>query len=164
MLTPEQRTTLAAHIRANTDQAVVDALAARNDTELTRLYNLDSAMYVWRSSVPLDEITSSEDFDWVEVDNLTSGKARIWEWLFANSQRAINATLPNIRAGIAECWKGTAAKLAVQAAVLAQCKRFARLAESLYVTGAGTANDPALLTVSGAISTEDVGRALNDNP
>jgi hypothetical protein len=164
MLNEAQRATLAAHIRASTDQAVVDALAIRNDTELTRLYNLDSALWwVWRTLVTQDEIMTN-GFDWVEVDNLTAGKARIWEWLFDNAQSAIRPSLPNVRAGIAECWKGTAAKLAVQAAVLAKCKRHATLAESLFVTGSGTENDPALLVVEGAISTEDVGRALNDNP
>ena len=61
-------------------------------------------------------------FDWVEVDNLTVGKARIWEWLFDNATTTINPSKANVRAGIAECWKGTAAKLAVQAAVLAHCK------------------------------------------
>lgn len=163
MLTESQRTQLAAHFRANADQAVIDALATRNDTELTRLYNMPSPLYAWRSLVTQDEITMN-GFDWVEVDNLSVGKARIWEWLFLNAPRSINPSLPNVRAGIVECWKGTAAKLAVQAAVLAKCKRLATLAESIFVTGVGTIGDPALLGFEGLISIEDVGRALNDNP
>lgn len=49
-MTDQQLIALAAHIRANADQAVVAALAIRNDTELSRLYNLASAFVVWRTT------------------------------------------------------------------------------------------------------------------
>lgn len=161
-LTLEQRSTLAADIINSTDPAVVAARAnPRNDTELTRLYNLPSASYIWRSLVTQDEIMQN-GFDWVRVDNLSIGKARIWEWLFQNQSRSIDARKPNVRAGIAECWKGTAADLAVQAAVLAHCKRPALRAEALFLTGAGTQNDPAIAAFEGQITTSDMGQALNE--
>lgn len=57
-MTPAQLTTIAAHIRANTDQAVVSALANGADNELARLYNLPAApaFALWRSDVPVDAI------------------------------------------------------------------------------------------------------------
>lgn len=57
-LTPQQTTTLAAHIRANTDPAVVQALANGQDNELARLYNLPAspAFPLWQSSASVDAI------------------------------------------------------------------------------------------------------------
>ena len=113
------------------------------------------AFIVWRTRVQQDEIMQN-GFDWVRVDNLSIGKARIWEWMFDNDQRSINPAKPNVRAGIAECWKGTAADLAVQAAVLAHCKRSATRAEKVLATGTGTDVDPATMTFEGALSLDDV--------
>lgn len=161
-LTTAQRTILAAAIRADADPEVVAALATRNDTELTRLYNLPTDYIIWKTYVSQDEIMQN-GFDWVRVDNLSVGKARIWEWLFDNEQSGINPSKPNVRSGIAECWKGTAADLAVQAAVLAHCRRPATKAEKVFASGTGTDADPALSAWTGSIDTEDVGRALNDN-
>lgn len=167
MLTEPQRQTLAAHIRANQDAAVVAALAIRNDVELARLYNLPAApsFYIWRTEVAESDILSN-GFDWVRVDNLTVGKARIWEWLFGFGTRTIDATKSNIRAGIAECWKGTAADLAVRQVVFNHCQKQATVAEKLFATGAGTASDvngsgPAIGAFVGDISIDDVSYALN---
>ena len=159
-LTTEQLQTLAAHIRASTDPAVVATLAGRNDTEMTALYNAPTAVVVWKKRLELEEITSN-GFDWVRVDNLSVGTARIWEWMFGSESKSINPSKPNIRAGIAEVWKGTAADLAVQAVVLGHCKRTATLFESLFVTGAGTTADPAQLGWEGTLSLNDISDALN---
>ena len=111
--------------------------------------------FVWKTNVTRSEIQQN-GFAWVEVDNLTVGKARIWEWLFDDAATTINPSKANVRAGIGECWKGTAAKLAVQAAVLAHCKRSASVLESLFVTGTGTTASPALLGVEGDVSWYDL--------
>jgi len=168
-LTEAQCTTLAAHIRANTDQAVIDALAIRNDSELARLYNSPTspAYYIWRNNVTADEIMQN-GFDWVRVDNLSVGKARIWEWLFDNQSRSINPTKANVRAGIAECWKGTAADNAVRGVVFGHCQKVATVAEKVFATGAGTSTTvdgvgPADATFFGTVTIDDIGRALNDN-
>jgi hypothetical protein len=162
ILTEQQLQTLKTNILASIDQAVIDARQLRNDTELARLYNLPSnpAVIIWRSSVSQDEIMQN-GFDWVRVDNLSVGKARIWEWLFANSQRSINPTRSNVRSGIAECWRGTAADLAVQAVVLGHCKRTATRAEALFVTGTGSDASPATPSFEGVIDIADVGAAMN---
>lgn len=117
------------------------------------------AFVVWRTRVSKDEIMQN-GFDWAEVDNLTVGKARIWEWLFDNGASAINPAKANVRAGIAECWKGTAAKLAVQDAVFGHCKRNANVLEKLFATGTGSTASPATMVVEGGVSYAEVVSAM----
>ena len=117
------------------------------------------AFVVWRSSVTQDEIMQN-GFDWVRVDNLSVGKARIWEWLFDNQSATFNPSKVNVRAGIDECWKGTAADLAVRAAVYVHCKRTANLLEKLFATGTGTDASPATMTIEGSISYNEVYTAM----
>lgn len=114
------------------------------------------AFWIWKNSVSRVEIMQN-GFDWVRVDNLSVGKARIWEWLFEDTG-SINPSKANVRAGIAECWKGTAADLAVQAAVLAHCKRSASRFEKVFAAGTGSEADPAIAAVFGPLSyTELIG-------
>ena len=110
---------------------------------------------VWKSSVTQDEIMQN-GFDWTQVDGLTVGKARIWEWMFDNQGATINPSKANVRAGIEEAWKGTAAMLAVRAAVYVHCKRKANRLEKLFATGTGTDASPATMTLEGSIQYNDV--------
>lgn len=126
---------------------------AANDEALAAYFNADTSTFiVWRTSVTKEELTANDAFAWDRVDNLSVGKARIWDAMFDNSSRSINPSKANVRAGIAAAWVGTAADLAVRAAVLAQCQRSATRAEKILATGTGTAATPALLTFEGAIS------------
>lgn len=152
---------------ADTDPKVVAALAIRNDNEIARLYNQDTdpPFYVWKEAVTQDEIMQN-GFDWVRVDNLTNGKARIWEWLFKNATASINPKKNNVRAGIAECWKGTAADNAVRLVVFGHCQKVATKAERIFSTGAGTevtldGTGPGTTTWHGLVTSNDVGEALN---
>ena len=160
MLTDAQKTALAADV-AN-DPAFAD-LPHNSDGAyaVAAAYNLPASpeFIVWRTSVSQDEIMQN-GFDWVRVDNLSVGKARIWEWLFSNQQRAMNPSKINVRAGIDETWKGTAADLAVRAAVYAHCTRAATRAEKLFATGTGTVASPATMTQDGALSYNEVQAAL----
>lgn len=158
-LTNTQRTVLAAHIRANQDPLVVSALSARNDTEMARLYNLDSTFIVWRENI--DPTEYREAMVWTEIDNLTIGKARIWEWITQNMTMPVDATKDNIRAGIAEVFP---ANQSTRAALLAIAKEPASLAESIFATGTGSNAAPGVRVFVGDVSIEDIGRALNDNP
>lgn len=155
-MTPAQLQTLKAAVLADQTLAAV----GRNDTELARLLNLPTAFVVWRNLVSQDEIMLN-GFDWVRVDNLSVGKARIWEWLFDNPQRSINPSKVNVRAGIDEAWKGTAADLAVRAAVYTHCKRFATHAEQILGSGTGTNATPGSLGFEGAVSITDIGEMWN---
>jgi hypothetical protein len=116
----------------------------------------DSNFYVWKTALPLSEIYEN-GFDWVQVDNLSAGKARIWEWLFSNTTKAINPSKSNVRAGISECWKGTTALVAVRDAVLAHCKtNSVTRAERAMAVGTGSIADPAVFTCRGLVDTPDV--------
>ena len=160
-LTPEQIPVFRAALYAVTDPEFVGYREAGMARPMTEWWNrpADPPKTVWKSRLELEEITSN-GFDWVRVDNLSVGKARIWEWMFGTENKSINPSKPNIRAGIAEVWKGTAADLAVQATVLQHCKRPATRIEALYATGSGTMGAPATMVFTEQLSEPDVMRAL----
>lgn len=150
-----------AAIVADQDPAVIAALSSGSLGTIVQIYNTPAipAHIVWRSRVPQDEIMQN-GFDWTQVDNLSVGKARIWEWLFNNADRVFNPSKANVRAGIDATWVGTAQALAVRASVYAHCKRSATRAETLFASGAGSLATPSLLVFEGEINEVDVIRAL----
>jgi len=130
------------------------------DTELCDIYNAVTATIVWRSEVSQDTIMQN-GFDWTRVDNLSVGKARIWEWMFDNANKIINPSKANVRAGIDAVWVGTTADLAVRAVVYTHCKRAATKLEKLFATGTGTDAIPALLGVEGFIGVNEMSTTRN---
>lgn len=114
------------------------------------------AFIVWKTDVSIDEIMRN-GMDWARVDNLSVGKARIWDWL--GRLGTINAAKVNVRAGIDATWVGTAADLAVRAAVYTHCKRSATVLEKLFATGTGSDASPATMVIEGAISYQQVDEA-----
>ena len=161
-LTPEQLQTFRAALFAETNPVVVAALAEGSFGIATDYYNAEAtpAYTVWKTRLELEEITSN-GFDWVRVDNLSVGKARIWEWMFGSESKSINPSKPNVRAGIAEVWKGTEADLAVRASVLAHCKRNARRIEKMFATGPGLVADPANMTFEGLLHWHELKAAFD---
>ena len=112
-LTTQQIATLKTACTADT---TCNALAvAADDFGLADWFNAPSTFIVWRTSVGAEEIMQSDSFDWTRVDNLSNGKARIWDQMFRFG--AINPSKANVRAGIDAVWVGTAADLAVRATV-----------------------------------------------
>lgn len=111
------------------------------------------AFIVWKTAVSVDEIMRN-GMDWSRVDNLTVGKARIWDWL--GRLGSFDASKVNVRAGIDACWVGTAADLAVRAQVYTHCKRAATIIEKLFATGTGSDGSPATMTFEGTIIYQDV--------
>jgi len=146
-LTLSQLQAVKAHIDASADLNVF-ANNGDGNFAVAALLNLTAApdWTVWRASVTWDEIMLN-GMDWARVDNLSVGKARIWDWMFQNGQRSMNPSKANIRAGIDSTWVGSAADLAVRASVYTHCKRLATRVEKVLSTGAGTVNDPATLGV-----------------
>jgi hypothetical protein len=160
MLTTEQATTLAAHIRANTDQAVIDALDVRNDVLMAELYNAPSTFIVWRSVMTpaeaRDAIAGGDGL--AQLDNLTAGKRDSLLWVLEGDTEPSNAAQ---RAAI-ESLCGTQNTL--KAAILAAQKRAATKAEQVFASGTGTTQSPGTLGWEGTLSFYDVGVALNANP
>ena len=156
MLTTAQKTTLKAAIAAD---PVLSQYPNNSDGAFDISRKLDEVavpqVIVWRTAVPKDEITMN-GFDWTRLDNLSVGKARVWDGLFDNAQRITNPAKPNVRAGIETVWTGTAADLAVRAAVYEHCKRPATRAEAMFAVGTGTALEPSVMAVEGSIPWPDV--------
>jgi hypothetical protein len=117
----------------------------------------EPAFIVWRTSVSVDEIMRN-GIDWARVDNLSVGKARIWDWM--SRLGSFDASKPNVRAGIDACWVGTAADLAVRASVYVHCKRTANGVEKLLATGTGSNAVPAVASAEGTLSYLDVVQAM----
>lgn len=149
-LTPQQRTALAADIAADPALAALKAQGSLGG--LAGAYNLPAspAWTVWRTSVPVDDIMRN-GMDWARVDNLTTGKARIWDWM--GRLGTLDCRQQNIRAGIDATWVGTAADLAVRATVYTHCKRAATRFERLFSTGTGSDAAPATLGIDAAGAT-----------
>ena len=160
-LTTEQLQTFRAALLAEPDPDLVFRRDNGQTGRVAEWYNepRTPSLIVWKTSLQLEEITSN-GFDWVRVDNLSVGKARIWEWMFGSEDKSVNPSKPNVRAGIAEVWKGTAADLAVQATVLNHCKRPATRIEALFAVGSGTPAAPAMMVVTEQLSETDVMRAM----
>lgn len=153
-LTPEQKVTLKAAIVAD---PAANALYVNGDLQgLADYYNalFSPAFIVWKSDVTKAFVQSSPAFNWTRVDNLSVGKARIWDQMFYSG--SINPSQPNIRVGIDATWVGTQADLDVRAAVYVMCKRSATRAEKLFSTGTGTDATPANMTFEGKITTNDL--------
>jgi hypothetical protein len=158
MLTPTQKTTLKAYIQADLELAAWYA-TGRMAEEVANALNLPATpeWIVWKSAVDPVEVMKN-GMDWTRVDNLTVGKARIWDWL--TNLGSFDASKPNIRAGIDASWVGTAADLAVRATVYTHCKRAATRAEKALSTGTGTTASPATMGFEGALTYSDVDAAM----
>lgn len=143
MLTPEQKATLKADI-LNTPE--LNAFPNNTDGAfaIAALYNQPAspAWVVWRTAVTRREILQN-GFDWTRLDNLSVGKARVWSDIFVDG--LINPSKPNVRAGIESVWVGTAADLAVRAAVYVHCKTNATRIQKLFSTGTGSGATPATM-------------------
>jgi hypothetical protein len=154
-LTPGQYAALKAAIDADPLLAVLP-----NDSDgafaIAAAFNQPAApaFIVWRTKVTKKAIHASPAFDWTRVDNLSVGKARIWDLMFSAGD--IDASQANIRAGIDATWVGTQADLNVRAAVYTQCKRSATRAERVLATGTGSDASPGTLTFEGEIGYDEI--------
>ncbi len=163
MLMPEQYATLKANILATPELA--DQPMNADGHFAIRAYYTQVASpdyFVFRTTVPVTEIMRN-GFDWTRIDNLTVGKARIWE--FMTIAGSIDPSQANVRAGILATF-GTAGDLAMRTAIFAHCQRKANRGEKLLATGAGTTISeqgigPASMTFEGTFSLQDIEIARN---
>jgi hypothetical protein len=163
MLTPAQNTALKAAIIAD---ATLNAFVNNSDGAfgIAALLNATASpdYYVWRTSVPMKEIMQN-GFDWTRVDNLTIGKARIWDWMRGTGE--VNPSQSNVRAGVLAVF-GTAGDLSTRLAVFQHCQRLATQAEKLFATGSGVTTTeqgagPSVMGFEGNLSYQDVDNARN---
>jgi hypothetical protein len=157
---PAELTTLAAAIRADTDQAVIDALDIRNDVLLAELYNAPTTYVVWRSTLTPEEARDAiaGGGGLAQLDNLTAGKRDSLLWVFSGNTEPANAAQRDAIENLC----GTQNTL--KAAILAAQKRFATKAERVFATGTGTDPSPGTLGWEGTLGHPDISAALNANP
>jgi hypothetical protein len=157
-LTTEQRATLKAFVEADPVLSLKPATAQGAYEIAQELQAIASPEFVvWKTATTKREILKN-GFDWTRLDNLSQGKARIWSEIFIDGE--VDASEPNVRTGIDAVWVGTAADLAVRAAVYVHCKRPANIAEKLFATGTGSDASPATMSLEGSINYNDVGLAM----
>ena len=161
MLTLAQRQALKAAIEADGALSVLPH-TQDNAFDISLIFGqlVTPDYLVWRTSVDTTEVMLN-GFDWTRVDNLSIGKARIWEWM--TQFGTFNPSKLNIRAGIDATWVGTAADLAVRAVVYTHCNRNSRRIEKLFATATaggvgnrGTSANPDTMAYEGTISQQDV--------
>ena len=101
-LTIAQEQILASYIASNPIWA---AMPKNSDTAyfIAQELNKDDVVpyIVWRTNVDPNEIMRN-GLDWTRVDNLSVGKARIWDWM--TGLGTLNPSKANIRAGIDAVW------------------------------------------------------------
>ena len=158
-LTTEQKASLKAAALA--EPSISTCITGGNDVCVSEWFNTASSFIVWKTEVSTSEIYADTGFDFTLVDGLTAGKRDQWA-NFLLKLGAFNPSKSNIRAGIADVWSGTAAKVAVQTAVLELSKRASTNAEKALATGTGTQVSPGLLTFEGSISVDDVSLILRN--
>lgn len=165
MLTPAQKQIIKTWLNANAQQM--------NDQEAATALNaaLSPVFYVYRSFVPAKEVLTN-GFNWLLIDNLSVGKARIWTEVretFGNNQvDGLDFSNLGCRDAINECWKGTTAMISQRNVIYSHGYRAASVVEKLLATGAGTApvNDgdgsgPAVSGYEQPLTAQDVADSYN---
>lgn len=173
-LTPTQKTTLKAHIAANAATVpsgpfagtAIKDLPQTSDAnfEIAAWYNAlaSPTFYIWRATVNVADIMQN-GFGWDRVDNLTVGKARIWD--FMTRAGTLDPSRANVRAGFLACFSAAGDQTTRQA-IADHSQRAATRIEQLFSTGSGTASTdqfvgPAITTFLSTLSYQDVDEARN---
>ena len=149
-----QLQTLAAAIRAETNQACVDALAIRNDVAMEQWINSDSAQSAWNpamTGVDMFEVT-----DVTKFDGLVAGKREAWRLMLDFAP--INFGKQKFRKAVTDAWGTTDSK-----AILAACTRPATNGEKYLGGTTVTENTISArkLNFSGNIPIGEISKALN---
>ncbi len=118
--------------------------------------------WVWRTSVPKNELTNSTSTDgtsfvWAGNGFITraNGEQTAWRELF-NGTNQVNPSLANVRQAFSDIFSGTGNAALNRAHLLAIARRKATRAEKLFASGAGSSAVPATMTIEGALSYQDV--------
>lgn len=147
-LTSQQITALKAAAQA--DPTATALMASADDVGLAAWFNADdpSACIVWRHDVSIAEANAA--LVWTEVDALTVGKARIWEWM--RNLSVLDSRQANVRQGLTDAFSSATAS---KAALIALAKRSATRAEKVLASGACTTANPSIMTFTGRLSYAD---------
>lgn len=169
MLTPAQLQTLKAAIAAETDAAFVADRTVGNTGLMAEFYNQAASpdFWAWRTSVHKREFTSSTSVDgtvfaWTGTGFITRsvGERDAWRELF-DAEGFCNPSLANVRQAFTDIFSGATAPAPANRTHLSTvARRKVTRGERLFATGTGSTASPGLLGFEGAVSNEDIVRAL----
>ena len=159
-LTDAQWATFKADILANTNQTVIDAVAAGDAGVIAGWYSEDASpdYWVYKDLVPIDEVSRVIELD--DVANMTTGDNEKLKTFYAVRQGGVFASKQSDRDGFDDIFSAAAGDDSQQA-LLALWKRLASNIEKLFAVGAGSSGTPSDAGFLGQISYQDVARALN---
>lgn len=163
-LTSQQKTTIKNHIQSSPDTASIP-MTPDGYFEIAALLNAPASptYRVWRSSANTNSAMESAGFDWTRVDNLSVGKARIWDWMMMQGQ--VNPSNSNIIAGVNACFSAVGDE-PTRLAIFTSFHRPATRVEKLLATGSGVAANssgvgPSTMGSEGPISAGEVQDLMN---
>lgn len=157
-LTSAQQATLKAHILANTDPVVVQALASGDAGAIANEYNKNASpdFTVWRTLITRDEIR--QNTVWTEYIGRSQGERDCYRLIIEDA--SVNPSNSNIRQAFTDIFSGPSGATS-RAQLAAASKRLASLVEKIFATGTGSDADPGLLVYEGPITYQEIGQALN---
>ena len=157
MLTNNQKTALAAAIRAETNQGVIDAVAIGNITYLVEWCNGLSTTDAWNTAVSGNDLFEASDV--TKFDGLTAGKRDAWRMMLDFAP--IDMSRVKNRRAVQDVWGNTDS-----ITILQDMRRKATRGE-IYLGGTNaTTNTVSALKLNyiGGLSIDDIATALNENP
>jgi hypothetical protein len=108
--------------------------------------------WAWKTDLGPSEYGGTGGIVWEEVNLLTAGKARIFEWMTGGFTRSLNPADSNQRQGILNAF---ASGSETRANLIALGRRRATRLERLFAMGTGTTASPATMVVEGGLSSSD---------
>jgi len=153
-----QLQTLATHIRTNQTQAVVDALAIRNDNGIAAEYNKSTAFDAWKPAVDGGGIYEAMDI--TKFDGLTQGKRDAWRLFIDRADiKVVDFSRQRMRKVVIDVWGATADGQAVLTALLEKASVFEMVFNPQdAVTATITGKNRVVL---GPVDSGVIGQALN---
>lgn len=164
-LTNAQKALLRDHINASSD---LNVFPNSNDgnIEVANLLKLQASpdFYVWRSEVSRTEVynfTSPEGttWNWTTYKNQGATEQNAWTQMFMGDRADFSK--PNLRAGIAAIFAGSAQANAQRDHCLSMGKRLAKRGERVLASGTGSLASPATMSFEGNLTADDVESARN---
>jgi hypothetical protein len=125
-----------------------------NDYDSMLLLNtvISPAYWVWKARTTRGEIQDAQGFDWTCINNLSVGKARVWDNVF-DAVDYIEPWKGNHRLAINSVWADSKADLAMRAAIISVCQRPVTNFEKLFVVQ--TTDGPAQTGNRGSVTNPD---------
>lgn len=164
-MTPSQLQTLHDDIVAD---STLNSFPNNSDgnTAIQAIYKVVASpdYWVWRSFVPdaeIYEVTTADATAWSWSIYIARSQAEREAWRqMVNMRGGLNASLANVRQGIADIFSG-AGGAAQRTHLTTIGRRKASRSEKLFATGSGTTGSPSVMAVEGELSIQDIEAARN---